>query len=156
MGEGAFFISFGAYLGATFVTRIIRAKMIAPRKSNAPLSEIFTNPKMILIRKISAVAKIRPTTQGRTPPRNAFTPLYFKRSRIRAEMIRMMTNEGRTTPRVATTEPKNPACVEPTKVAIFTAIGPGVDSATAIIFRSSASVSQPCASVFSRIIDIIP
>ena len=55
----------------------------------------------------------------------------------------MMINEGKIAPAVAQRAPKNPPCDEPTKVAIFTAIGPGVDSATAIKLSSSLSVSQP-------------
>ena len=46
----------------------------------------------------------------------------------------MMIKDGSTNPNVATAEPKIPAWDEPTKVARFTEIGPGVDSATAIKF----------------------
>ena len=55
------------------------------------------------------VARIRPTTQGRTPERNAFTPLYLRKFLRRAEIIRIMIKEGSTTPNVATIAPKIPA-----------------------------------------------
>ena len=71
-------------------------------------------------------------------------------------MIRMITKEGSTTPSVAASAPKKPACVEPTKVAVFTAIGPGVDSDTAIRFRNASSVSQPLPSTASRTSEIMP
>ena len=68
----------------------------------------------------------------------------------------MMTNEGNTTPRVASSAPKNPPCDEPIKVAIFTAIGPGVDSATAMKLINSSSVSHPLARQSSLISEIMP
>ena len=41
-------------------------------------------------------------------------------------------------------------------VAILTASGPGVDSATAMKFKKSSSVSQAFASTVSRMSEIIP
>ena len=41
-------------------------------------------------------------------------------------MTMMMTMEGNTTPRVANTPPAAPFCFCPTKVAVFTAMTPGV------------------------------
>ena len=66
----------------------------------------------------------------------------LKRFFAKAAIKRTIKNAGSTTPSVARNAPKNPPCDEPIKVAIFTAIGPGVDSATAIKSRSSDSVSQ--------------
>ena len=57
--------------------------------------------------------------------------------------IKIIINDGTTIPSVATNAPKIPPCDEPTNVAIFTAIGPGVDSDIAIILSSSSSVSHP-------------
>ena len=93
---------------------------------------------------------------GRMPLNVARTPPYFKSLVKRDATRRIMTKDGVTTPRVARRAPKNPPWDEPTKVAIFTAMGPGVDSATAIKLRSSSSVSQPFARQSSRIIEIIP
>ena len=45
---------------------------------------------------------------------------------------KIIINEGRTTPSVETKLPRIPPWVEPTYVAILTAIGPGVDSHTPI------------------------
>ena len=74
---------------------------------------------------------------------------------IKETINNIITKDGNTTPKVAHTAPKTPPCEYPTKVAIFTAIGPGVDSETAIIFKSSSSVSQPRESALSRISEIM-
>lgn len=49
-----------------------------------------------------------------------------------AALSRIIKKDGKTTPRVATNAPKSPPCEEPIKVAILTAIDPGVDSETAV------------------------
>ena len=54
-----------------------------------------------------------------------------------------------------TSNSKIPAWLEPTKVAIFIAIGPGVDSATAMKFINCSSVSQPLVITASITIGII-
>ena len=123
-------------------------------KTNA-LSKLFTwNTTLKNI--VQAVAKIIPTTAGRIPPSVAFTPAHFNNFVKSEAMRRMIINEGKTTPSVARSAPKIPPCEDPTKVAIFTAIGPGVDSATAMKFKSSFSVSQAFARQSSRIKEIIP
>ena len=117
----------------------------------------------MLSARVIAVARISATTQGLTPLRNAFTGSNFKKFLISALIIRIIINEGRTTPSVAHAEPKTSPksmpvslpSIAPTKVAIFTAIGPGVDSDTAIILSSSPSVSHPFSSTFSRTNEII-
>ena len=68
----------------------------------------------------------------------------------------MMRNAGNTTPIVAQIAPSGPPCDAPTKVAMFTAMGPGVDSHTPMKSRNASSVSQPCASTVSRTSAIIP
>ena len=65
-------------------------------------------------------------------------------------------NEGSTTPSVAISAPGAPACEAPTKVAMFTAIGPGVDSVTATKLMNSRSVIQPFDSTISRISETMP
>ena len=104
---------------------------------------------------VMAVAKIIPTMAGRMHPSTAFTPAYLSKCESRVATSKMMIKDGKTTPNVANIAPKNPPCEEPTKVAILTAIGPGVDSATAIKLSSSPSVSHPCARQSSRIREII-
>ena len=54
------------------------------------------------------------------------------------EITKIMTKEGKTMPKVATSEPRNPACLNPTKVAQLIAIGPGVDSAITVTFIISS------------------
>lgn len=112
--------------------------------------------KITLKNIVQAVAKIIPIIAGRIPPSVAFTPAYFNSFVNREAIKRIRIKEGRTTPSVASNAPQKPPCDEPTKVAIFTAIGPGVDSATAIKLRSSLSVSQAFARQSSRISEIIP
>ena len=127
-----------------------------------PFQSKFTALCMVAIFKItlknivSTVAKIIPTMAGLIPPSTAFTPAYFSNFVSRVATNKMMINDGNTTPSVASIAPQNPPCDEPTNVAIFTAIGPGVDSATAIKFKSSSSVSQPYPKQSSRISEIIP
>ena len=54
---------------------------------------------------VTAVARMRATTQGRMPERNALTPAYCNRLWMSAAMSRMMKNEGSTTPSVAQIAP---------------------------------------------------
>ena len=56
---------------------------------------------------------------------------------------KIIKNDGKITPMVDRRAPKKPACDEPTKVAMLTASGPGVDSDTATKFKNSDSVSHP-------------
>ena len=87
---------------------------------------------------VMPVASIIATTQGRMPESIAFTPEYFSKSFMIEAMINIITNEGNTTPRVAINPPAKPACDEPTKVAMFTASGPGDRKSTRL--NSSHSV----------------
>ena len=57
-------------------------------------------------------------------------------------MMMIIINEGKITPIEAIKEPKKPACVDPTKVAMLIAIGPGVDSQTPKKLINSSSVNQ--------------
>ena len=66
-----------------------------------------------------------------------------------------MTNDGSTTPSVASTAPSIPPVFIPTKVAIFTASGPGVLSLSATKSTSSDYESQPCCSASYCIMAII-
>ena len=54
-----------------------------------------------------------------------------------------MRSDGRMQPKVATTAPAAPAIRRPTKVAEFTAMGPGVISAMVMRSVNSAMLSQP-------------
>ena len=80
---------------------------------------------------------------GRIPVKVALTPAYFKRLLATEAIIKITVKDGKTIPSVAINAPKIPPCDDPTKVAIFTAIGPGVDSAIAIILSNSLSVNHP-------------
>ena len=152
IGDGFFFsISL-----ATMLITINKENIIMPLRSIASVSPIPLKPIAVLMSIVIAVASIKPMMHGRMPPRNAFTPAYFNKLRTRAAIMRMIKNDGNTTPNVARSAPKKPPCDEPMKVAILTAIGPGVDSATAIILSISSSVSQPYIKTFSLINDIIP
>ena len=57
-------------------------------------------------------------------------------------MTVITANEGMTAPSVASSAPRKPPTRQPTKVALFIAIGPGVDSAIAMISRISSSLIQ--------------
>ncbi|OPZ63686.1 MAG: hypothetical protein BWY85_01574 [Firmicutes bacterium ADurb.Bin506] len=62
---------------------------------------------------------------------------------------RTITTEGAITPSVAMTPPGMPPRRYPTKVALLTAMGPGVTSAMATMSVNSARVSQPLPSIIS-------
>ncbi len=113
------------------------------RKSGANPACKSVRPNSVDSAMLSAVARIIATTHGRTPDKKALTGAYFIRFFSADAIKRIIKNDGNTTPSVATNEPRIPPCVEPIKVAIFTARGPGVDSDTAIKFRNSFSGSQP-------------
>lgn len=101
------------------------------------------------------VPTIRPITVGLIPLITDFTPAYLSK-RVKTDAIsRIIMKDGNTTPTVATRAPKIPAWDDPTKVAILTAMGPGVDSDTAIKFIISDSVNQPFDKQSSLIKDII-
>ena len=70
--------------------------------------------------------------------------LFLKRWKHFAT-IRMMTKDGSATPSVAQIAPGMPTSRKPTKVEMFTAKGPGVDSLTATKLISSSASIQPWA-----------
>ena len=152
MGEGFFCKNFCEKLCMVIST----AKIIIPFVSADKTSPIDLNENKVEKPIVIAVAKIIAIIQGLTPSRNAFTPLYLSRFEIKAAIIKMIIKEGSITPRVATKLPKTPPCELPINVAILTAIGPGVDSATAMKLSNSDSVSHPCDKTVSLITDIIP
>ena len=100
------------------------------RKSGANPACKSVRPNSVDSAMLSAVARIIATTHGRTPDKKALTGAYFIRFFSADAIKRIIKNDGNTTPSVATNEPRIPPCVEPIKVAIFTARGPGVDSDT--------------------------
>jgi len=120
-------------------------------------------PSFVIILIIASLAKnlmkfagvkatlngIRPTIVGRIPFKVAFTPANFIKFLAREAIINIITNDGRTIPSVAINEPKIPPCDEPINVAIFIAIGPGVDSDTAIKFNICSCESQPLVTTVS-------
>lgn len=152
IGDGAVFLIF------------LQIRCVAPSMANTAIErKSGANPVCKSVRPssvdsamLSAVARIIATTHGRTPDKKALTGAYFIRFFSADAIKRIIKNDGNTTPSVATNEPRIPPSVEPIKVAIFTARGPGVDSDTAIKFRNSFSVSQPLESTVSRTSETIP
>ena len=80
------------------------------------------------------------------------TKAFFRNPFNTAAITSITSSAGRTTPSVAQAAPARPACVLPTKVAMFTAMGPGVDSQTPINRTSVCSSSQPRERASCRII----
>lgn len=70
-------------------------------------------------------------------------------------MIKIIINEGNTTPKVERTAPKNPPVLKPINVLILTANGPGVDSEIPINSKSSSLVAQEYFKIYSFIRGII-
>ena len=75
--------------------------------------------------------KISTHTQTRMAAKALFTAGISAKWVKTPAMTVMMTREGNTTPRVATTPPREPATLYPMKVAVFTAMTPGVHCPTA-------------------------
>ena len=70
MGDGVFL---KAFFDIKAMSEII-ASIAMPRISAEIVSPIFLKPRSVLISMVAAVAVISPTTHGRIPVRNAFTP----------------------------------------------------------------------------------
>ena len=64
---------------------------------------------IILINKVTDVARIKPIIDGLTPFINAFTPAYFNKPLIRVTIINIIIKDGKTTPNVANKAPKKPS-----------------------------------------------
>ena len=117
LGDGAVFLIF------------LQIRCVAPsmantaieRKSGANPACKSVRPNSVDSAMLSAVARIIATTHGRTPDKKALTGAYFIRFFSADAIKRIIKNDGNTTPSVATNEPRIPPCVEPIKVAIFTA-----------------------------------
>ena len=87
-------------------------------------STAFLN-SLITLDRISA------TTPARTPLKAWTTNSKCMKFCRKAAISMMITKEGNTSPRVAITPPAMPAWLRPTKVAVFTAMMPGVHWPTA-------------------------
>lgn len=138
IGDGAVFLIF------------LQIRCVAPSMANTAIErKSGANPVCKSVRPssvdsamLSAVARIIATTHGRTPDKKALTGAYFIRFFSADAIKRIIKNDGNTTPSVATNEPRIPPSVEPIKVAIFTARGPGVDSPNAkIVISPDSTVS---------------
>ena len=78
--------------------------------SKEKLSPIFENVKINENQRVIAVDRMSPITIGLIPPRIALTAGYLMSFFKRAEINKMITKEGSTTPIVLMTEPRIPAC----------------------------------------------
>ena len=67
-------------------------------------------PKKTAKAIVTATDTIRPPRAGRILAINVLTGGYFNRFLIHAATTRMMTNDGKTTPIVARSAPRNPPC----------------------------------------------
>ncbi len=113
--------------------------------SNAKSSYIIEPPpkKITLTKNSKAVEKINDNTIGLTPDKAPWTNLFFRNLFIIIATIKMMIKEGKTTPKVAHKDPRMPAVLLPTNVAILIAKGPGVASLIAMKSVSSVKVIHP-------------
>lgn len=147
-----FFLRSFLYTTATVATT---ANMTSDFQSNSKAEYTLERLKTLDKNIVRAVESIMATIAGCTDLTVRLTPAYLSTLRITAASNNIMINDGKTTPRVAKNEPNKPPCDEPTKVAILIAIGPGVDSDTAIKLSISSSVSQPLAMQVSLTREII-
>ena len=116
--------------------RAISAKIIIALRSGVILQPIDEKLKSALKSIIMPADRIIAAIHGLIPSRNDCTAPYLRRFFRINDIIRIITNDGRTTPNVADSAPRIPPCEEPINVAMLMARGPGVDSETAIKFIS--------------------
>lgn len=134
MGETAFLKNFLCNIeDMATIAKITSAFQSKTKLSPTDFIDVITDSNRVI-----PVPIISPTTTGLTPPRKAFTPANFISPLTKEAITSIMINDGKTTPSVARTAPQKPPTLEPIKVAIFIATGPGVDSATAIKFITSS------------------
>ena len=94
--------------------------------------------------------RISTHTHTRIPAKALCTAGRCAKFWINAAIIVIITSDGNTTPSVANMPPRMPACFWPTKVAVFTAITPGVHWPIAYQSMTSSSVAQRRFSTTSR------
>ncbi len=80
----------------------------------------------VVLPSLRTLEAMRATTAERTPAKAWPTAGMWAKLRRKAAMRVMMTMEGKTMPRVAMTPPSTPFRLEPKKVAVLTAMTPGV------------------------------
>ena len=88
-------------------------------------------------------APISPTVTGLIPVKAPSTYLLSLNLSMNPDTIIIIAKAGRHTPIVDTTAPGNPAKLNPTYVAAFTAIGPGVTWESATRSENSVDVITP-------------
>lgn len=86
---------------------------------------------------VIAAARINPRVIGRRTERSFSILLLSLNLSNNFDIIVSPTSAKTITPTVDAKEPKNPAVLNPTKVAVFIAIGPGVDWDKAIRSKNS-------------------
>ena len=78
------------------------------------------------LKSFTTELKMNTHTQTRMPPKAFCTQAMLAKLLITAAMMEMMMMEGDTTPRVVRMPPRMPRYFLPMKVAVFTAMTPGV------------------------------
>ena len=129
-----------------FICNKITIKNITAEQINENVPKTFhekPSGKKTVFPTDTAAAAIRPITAGFNPVITPCTYLLLLNLAKNRATINIMTNEGRTTPKVAQNAPKTPPVSEPIYVDIFIANGPGVLSLTATKFTISSEVIQP-------------
>lgn len=79
-----------------------------------------------LLKSLTMEVKISTHTQARIPAKASLTISSSEKFEIKAAIMLIITTEGKTTPNVAKTPPMDFLSLYPTKVAVFTAMMPGV------------------------------
>ena len=87
-----------------------------------PAGQSFT----ALLNSFTTALKISTHTHTRIPAKACCTHARWENVLMTPASAEMMTSDGNTMPMVATMPPRIPCCFCPTKVAVFTAMMPGV------------------------------
>ena len=88
----------------------------------SPAAQSFTEP----LNSFTTALKISMHTHTRIPAKACCTHSRWEKLLITPARAVIMSSDGNTIPSVAMIPPSTPACFCPTKVAVFTAIMPGV------------------------------
>ena len=102
-----------------------KSKNTAAAKSTMYITRVALSTMADLM-SLSTAFRMKTQTQTRMPARAFCTQTRLAKLLMSAAMMEMMTSEGEMTPSVATMPPMFPAFFRPMKVAVLTAMTPGV------------------------------
>ena len=102
--------------------RSVSSDAASTARKISPAAQSFTEP----LNSLTTALKISTQTHTRMPAKACCTQARCEKLLMTPASAVMITSDGNTMPSVATMPPRMPACFWPTKVAVLTAMMPGV------------------------------